>query len=116
MAHANYGVVDIEIGDDKYTLIPSLRAMDRLNDGWNNGLRGALAKAEDLNARDLARIVAIGADLKDPDIDALAEAVFDFGAMKVGPPVVAFVLSLLNPRATKVEADSSGEKKPRKTS
>lgn len=115
MAHANYGVVDVEIGDKTYTLTPSLRAMDRLNDEWVGGLRGALDKAEGFNARDLAKIVKIGAAL-DVELDELAEAVFDHGAMKVGPPVVAFVLSLLNPRASKVEEKPSGEQKPRKTS
>ena len=119
MAHANYGIVDVEVGKETYTLTPSLRAMNRLNDEWDGGLRGALNKAEAFDPRDLAKIIAIGADLEEPDLDAIAEAIFDHGALKVGPSAVAFVLSLLNPRGSKTETvkdEEPGEKKPRRTS
>lgn len=118
MAQATYGIVDIELGDKKYTLTPTLKAMDRFNDNWDNGLRGALAKAESFNARDLAQIIAVGADLEEPDMDALSEAIFDHGSVLVGPHVVAYLYSLLNPRAATKTAEEkpAGENKPRKTS
>lgn len=111
MSRATYGIIEIELGKDKYTLTPSLKVMDTIHNKWGDGIRGAVMKAQTFNPRDLAEILAVAADLKDPDIDKLAEAIFDTGGMNVGPSIAAFLYCLLNPRASeKVEApEDTGE-------
>lgn len=112
MSRVTYGTVDVEIGGETYTLKPTLKAMDKIQGRWPEGLRGAIAASSGLGARDLAFIVAAGTGMGAREAKDLPEAIFDDGTVHVAAPVIEYLSLLINPTGredAEVEKDESGE-------
>lgn len=109
MSRANYGTVDVTVCGDVHTMKPTLKAMDKIQSRWPDGLRGAISASSGLGARDLAFIIAAGAGIGQRDAKDLAEAVFEEGTVRVAAPVMEYLTLLINPTGREDEPDSEEE-------
>lgn len=108
MSKRNYGQVTLEIQGEEYTLVPSLKASDKI-DGRFGSAREAADAALKMSTHTLAHIVAAGAGIGQREFDGLREAIFKHGTANVAPKCVEFCLMLLNPTGSDVEEKDSGE-------
>lgn len=98
MSKTNHGTTFVVVGDDKYELRLTLKAVKGIEARFG-GLAPALLEVQKLSLGAVASVIAIGAGLstKPKDIEALEEQVFDAGLGNVAPEVIPYLLSALNP-------------------
>lgn len=114
MSRVNYGTIEVKVGDETYTLKPTLKAMDKIQNRWpDGGLRGAISACSGLGARDLAFIVAAGAGVGSREAKDLPEDIFAEGTVRVAAPVIEYLSLLINPTGREdgpeEEEEESGE-------
>ncbi|EJN25769.1 hypothetical protein PMI35_04000 [Pseudomonas sp. GM78] len=97
MSKTLHGTVEVTVGDDVYTMVPTLGAV-RAIEAHFGGLRGASQVVNALSVDGCARIVAAGAGLTDKAAEALAEKVWQAGVLEVSVQLNAYLVALYNPR------------------
>ena len=97
MSRVNYGTVEVKVHDVVYTLKPTLKAMDRIQQKWPDGLRGAIGASQQLGARDLAFIIAAGAGINSREAKELPDLVFSYGSVHCAAPIIEYLGLLINP-------------------
>lgn len=114
MSKVDYGIVEVEIGGTTYTLEPTLDCVRKLK-RWGVGTpMEAMKSIESMDPDTLAIIVAAGSKQGQKQLDPLAEAIHLEGTLNVGPKLVGFVGSLMNPTGKDIdelpdEGNDSGE-------
>ncbi|MDD1150406.1 hypothetical protein M5G25_19180 [Pseudomonas sp. TNT2022 ID357] len=97
MSKTLYGTVDIILGEDTYTLKPTLAAV-RAIEAHFGGLRGASQALNALSVDGCAVIIAGGAGLAGKDAEAVAEKVWQAGVVDVAVQLNAYLAALYNPK------------------
>lgn len=92
-----YGTTVVNVGEKKYTLIPTLGAV-RAIEARFGGLRGAVIAQRELAVDGVAYIIAAGADLKAEETQSLPQDVWEAGIATVAPQLDTFLVALLNPK------------------
>jgi len=110
MSRTDYGSVDVEIGDETYTLRPTLNAMDKIGKQWPGGIGEALNGVSGLGARELAFVIAAGAGIGARLAKDLPEQIFAAGTVHLAAPVIEYLTLLINP--TGRDADEESEEDP----
>ena len=106
MSKTLYGTVDIKLGDETYTLTPTLGAV-RAIEAHFGGLRGASQAINALSIDGCAVIIAGGAGLKGKAAEAVAEQVWQAGVLDVSVQMNAYLVALYNPKGP-----DAGKEKP----
>lgn len=97
MNNTLHGTVTVVVGDETYTLTPTLlgvRAIER----HFGGLRGASQAINNLSVDGCALILAAGAGIEGKGIESLAHEVWQAGVVKVSTQLNAYLVALYNPR------------------
>jgi len=97
MSKTLHGTIKVTVGDDVYTMVPTLGAV-RAIEAHFGGLRGASQTVNALSVDGCARIVAAGAALSEKDAEDLAEKVWQAGVLEVSVQLNAYLVALYNPR------------------
>lgn len=97
MSKTLYGTVEIKLGDETYILTPTLGAV-RAIEAHFGGLRGASQAINAVSVDGCAVIIAGGAGLKGKDAEAIAEQVWQAGALDVSVQLNAYLVALYNPK------------------
>ncbi|WP_458718326.1 hypothetical protein [Pseudomonas gregormendelii] len=108
MSKTLHGTIEVTVGDDVYTMVPTLGAV-RTIEAHFGGLRGASQVVNALSVDGCARIVAAGAGLKGKAADALAEKVWQAGVLEVSVQLNAYLVALYNPRGPDAGKDQAAE-------
>lgn len=105
MSKVDYGTVEVEVGGESYTLLPTIDCIRKMK-RW--GLASPMAAIEACRGFDpevLAIVIAAGSGRGQKDIGPISEAVHDHGTVSVTPKVIDFLVSLLNPTGRDAEPD-----------
>lgn len=105
MSKTLYGTVDVQLGDETYTLKPTLGAV-RAIEAHFGGLRGASQALNALSVDGCAVIIAGGAGLTGKAAEPVAEQVWQAGVVDVSIQLNAYLAALYNPKG----ADGGKEK------
>lgn len=97
MSKTLFGTTTVTVGDETYTLMPTLDAVRRIESRLG-GLRGANQALNALSVDGTAHIVASGAGLKAEEAEDLAEKVWQAGVLEIATQVTPFLVALYNPR------------------
>lgn len=97
MSKTLYGTLEIALGDDTYTLVPTLGAV-RAIEAHFGGLRGASQAVNALSVDGCAVIIAGGAGLAGKDAESIAEKVWQTGVLDVSIKLTAYLVALYNPK------------------
>jgi len=97
MSRLDYGTVDVEIGDETFTLKPTLECARQIKQAGLGGPIQAIKALQDFDADILAVVVAAGAGIGRKKVDDLAEKIHTAGTINVAPKVIEFVGKLINP-------------------
>lgn len=108
MSKTLFGTVEILLGDDTYTLKPTLGAV-RAIEAYFGGLRGASQALSALSIVGCSVIIAGGAGLTGKAADAVADQVWQAGVVEVATQLNAYLLALYNPKG-----ESAGKDRPAK--
>ena len=106
MSKTLYGTVGIKLGDETYTLTPTLGAV-RAIEAHFGGLRGASQAINALSIEGCAVIIAGGAGLTGKAAGAVAEQVWLAGVVDVSVQLNAYLVALYNPKGP-----DAGKEKP----
>lgn len=106
MSKTLYGTVDIKLGDETYTLTPTLGAV-RAIEAHFGGLRGASQAINALSIVGCAVIIAGGAGLNGKDAEAVTDLVWQAGVLDVSVQLNAYLVALYNPKGP-----DAGKEKP----
>ena len=106
MSKTLHGTVEIKLGDEVYTLMPTLGAV-RAIEAHFGGLRGASQAINALSIDGCAVIIAGGAGLKGKAAEAVAEQVWQTGVLDVSVQLNAYLVALYNPKGP-----DAGKEKP----
>ncbi|NLT90391.1 hypothetical protein [Pseudomonas sp. PS01296] len=106
MSKTLYGTVDIKLGDETYTLTPTLGAV-RAIEAYFGGLRGASQAINALSIVGCAVIIAGGAGLHGKDAEAVTDLVWQAGVLDVSVQLNAYLVALYNPKGP-----DAGKEKP----
>lgn len=112
MSKTNHGTVEVALGDDTFTLKPTLKAMKAI-EGRFGGILPAMQSVGAANLSSIAFIIAVGTGVnltKKGAIDPIEEAVFEAGLNDVGVQVIPYLNGFLNP-AGKSEAELEAQDK-----
>ena len=99
MSKTNHGTVEVTLGDEVFTLKPTLKAMKAI-EGRFGGILPAMQSVGTANLSTIAFIVAIGTGVNLAKKDAAApieEAVFEEGIDSAGSQVILYLKGFLNP-------------------
>lgn len=102
----NYGQVDVDLGARTLTLVPSLRAFQKIQQRFG-GLSQALQAMTAINIETVAAVVAAGAKVGQSDMEQLREEIFNVGVINVMAKASEYLSLLLNP--TGKEREAQGE-------
>ena len=91
------GTVTVSVGDDTYTLTPTLGAV-RAIEAQLGGLMGAVRAVREHGVDACACVIAAGAGLTPQQAAELPEKVWQAGILSVSTQLVEYVGALLNPR------------------
>jgi hypothetical protein len=106
MSKTNHGTVEVTLGDDVFTLKPTLKAMKAI-EGRFGGILPAMQSVGSANLSSVCFIIGVGTGLnlaKKGALDPIEEAVFEAGLNDVGSQVIPYLSGFLNP-AGKTEAE-----------
>lgn len=106
MSKTNHGTVEVTLGDDTFTLKPTLKAMKAIENRFG-GILPAMQSLGTANLSTTAFIIAVGTGVnlaKKGAADAIEEAVFEEGIDSAGSQVLPYLRGFLNP-AGKSEAE-----------
>jgi len=103
MPRVDIGTVEVEVGEEVYTLTPTLKAMQKVEARYADvgGLSGIMNQAVrgtvPLGADELAFLIAAGAGLSQRQAKDLPEEVFQHGTIHIAPKCIEFLGSLAKP-------------------
>jgi len=106
MSKTNHGTVDVTVGEETFTLKPTLKAMKAI-EGRFGGILPAMQSVGAANLSTVCFIIAVGAGVnltKKGALDPIEEAVFEAGLNEVGSQVIPYLSGFLNP-AGKTDAE-----------
>lgn len=106
MSKTLHGTVEIKLGDEVYTLMPTLGAV-RAIEAHFGGLRGASQAINALSIDGCAVIIAGGAGLTGKAAEAVAEQVWQAGVLDVSVQLNGYLVALYNPKGP-----DAGKEKP----
>lgn len=99
MSKTNHGTVEVTLGDDTFTLKPTLKAMKAIETRYG-GLLPAMNSLGTGNLSTIAFVIAVGTNValgKKGATDAIEEAVFEAGLENAGSQVIPYLHAFLNP-------------------
>ncbi|KJH75627.1 hypothetical protein [Pseudomonas sp. ES3-33] len=108
MSKTLHGTIEVTVGDDVYTMVPTLGAV-RAIEAHFGGLRGASQVVSALSVDGCARIIAAGAGLSGKEGEALAEQVWQSGVLDVSVQLNAYLVALYNPRGKESGKNEAGK-------
>lgn len=112
MSRVDYGTVELTVGDESYTLTPTLDCVRKLKRWGLGSPLKAIEACRDFDVDNLAIVIAAGAGIGQKQIEPLAQLIHDAGVVNVTAPVVEFLQLLLNPTGkdkAEDEEESAGE-------
>jgi hypothetical protein len=110
MGKTTYGQVEITLGDETYTLKPTLKAFETIEARFG-GLRAAIDSVKQMSLGAATAIIAAGTGVGRNETKELKQAIMDEGLINVMPQITDFLMKLLNPTGKNDddEDESSGE-------
>lgn len=104
MSKTDHGATEVIVGAETYSLAFTLKAVKNIERRFG-GLSPALQEVQKLSLNVAASIIAAGANLtlKPKDFEALEEEIYEHGIGEVTPPLIQYLLALLNPAAKSEE-------------
>lgn len=103
-----HGTVTVKLGDEEFTLQPTLKAVRAIESRFG-GLRGASQTVNAMSVDGCAIILAAGAGLEGKEAEAIAEKVWQAGVLDVSVQLNAYLAALYNPRGGESGKDKAGE-------
>ena len=116
MSKTDHGTTEVTVGATVYNLAFNLRAVKRIEQRFG-GISPALQEVQKLSLGVAAAIIAAGAGLtlKPKEVEELEEEIYDAGISEVTPPLIQFLIALLNPAArTAAELEKAAEESEKK--
>lgn len=107
MSKALHGTVTVNLGDEEFTLRPTLKAVRAIESRFG-GLRGASGALHAVGVDAVASIIAAGAGLEGKAAEALPEKVWQEGVAGLTPSVTSYLCALYNPRGGDPGNDQAG--------
>lgn len=107
MNNTLHGTVTVKLGDEEFTLQPTLKAVRAIESRFG-GLRGASQTINALSVEGCAIILAAGSGLEGKAAEALIEKVWQAGVLEVSTQLNAFIVALYNPRGVEKGKDQAG--------
>lgn len=107
MNNTLHGTMTLKLGDEEFTLKPTLRAVRAIESRFG-GLRGASQTINALSVEGCAIILAAGAGLEGKAAEAVAEKVWQAGVLDVSTQLNAYVVALYNPRGVDKGKEQAG--------
>ncbi|ARB26227.1 hypothetical protein HX787_20200 [Pseudomonas tolaasii] len=104
MSKTLFGTVEIRLGEETYTLTPTLSAV-RAIEAHFGGLRGASQAISSLSIEGCAVIIAGGAGLSGKAAAPISEQVWQEGVLEVATQLNAYLVALYNPRGAQPGKD-----------
>ncbi len=112
MSKTNHGTVEVTVGEEIFTLKPTLKAMKAI-EGRFGGILPAMQSVGSANLSAICFIIAIGTGVnlaKKGAVDPIEEAVFEAGLAEVGGQVMPYLTGFLNPTGkTEAELEAQAE-------
>ena len=112
MSKTNHGTVEVTVGEETFTLKPTLKAMKAI-EGRFGGILPAMQSVGSANLSAISFIIAIGTGVnlaKKGAVDPIEEAVFEAGLAEVGGQVMPYLSGFLNPTGkTEAELEAQAE-------
>ena len=102
------GTVTVNVGEDTYTLTPSLKEVRMLEQRFG-GLQPAVQACQALNTEAVALVIIGGAGMKLTDIDHVQESVWQAGAASVAVQLLPHLLYLMNPSIKDADEVAEGK-------
>lgn len=97
MSKTLHGTTTVTVGDDEFTLVPTLAAVRSIEARFG-GLRGAYQAIVNQSIDGSACIIASGAGLSSKAAEALPEKIFQVGILKITEQLFPYIGALYNPR------------------
>jgi len=107
MNNTLHGTVTVKLGEEQFTLKPTLKAVRAIESRFG-GLRGASEALRAVGVDALAIIISAGADLDGKASEELPEKVWQQGAAGLTPEVTGYLYALYNPRGANSGNDQAG--------
>jgi hypothetical protein len=102
-----HGTVTVKLGDEEFTLKPTLRAVRAIESRFG-GLRGASQTVNALSIDGCAIILVAGAELEGKAAEAIPEKVWQAGVLDVSVQLNTYLKALYNPRGGDEGKDQAG--------
>lgn len=102
-----HGTVTVKLGDEEFTLQPTLKAVRAIEIRFG-GLRGASQAIVALSVDGCAIILAAGAGLEGKAAESIAEKVWRHGVLDVSTQLDKYLAALYNPRGGDAGNDQAG--------
>jgi hypothetical protein len=107
MNNTLHGTVTVKLGDEEFTLQPTLKAVRAIENRFG-GLRGASQTINALSVEGCAIILAAGAGLEGKAAEDVTEKVWQAGVLEVSTQLNAYIVALYNPRGVDKGKDQAG--------
>ena len=107
MNNTLYGTVTVTLGDEEYTLTPTLKAVRAIESRFG-GLRGASQAITALSIEGCAIILVAGAGLNEKAAKAVPEKIWEHGILDAAPQLNKYLVALYNPRGKDPGNDQAG--------
>lgn len=103
-----HGTTTVTVGDDVFTLTPTLAAVRAIELRYGGLLKAGQA-CDAMSVDAVAHVIAAGAGLTGKAAEALPEAVFQAGVVRVYNQIRSYLMVLFNPRASEEGAEGNAE-------
>lgn len=110
MSRATHGTIELEVGDKKYILKPTLAAYEKI-EAQMGGVRQAMENCANMSIGSLTTIIGAASGIGSKEQKELKQAIFDEGTLNVLPKVTEYLMKLLNPSGKDIE-EEQGEEEP----
>jgi hypothetical protein len=107
MNNTLHGTVTVTLGDEVFTLTPTLKAVRAIESRFG-GLRGASQAITALSVDGCAAILVSGAGLEEKAAKAVPEQIWLHGVLDVSTQLNKYLVALYNPRGKDQGNDQAG--------
>ncbi|PRN02219.1 hypothetical protein A0O30_23740 [Pseudomonas sp. LLC-1] len=107
MNNTLHGTVTVKLGDEEFTLTPTLKAVRAIESRFG-GLRGASQAITALSVEGCAIILVAGAGLDEKAAKAVPELIWMHGVLDASTQLNAYLVALYNPRGKEPGNDQAG--------
>ncbi|WP_062381979.1 GTA-gp10 family protein [Pseudomonas abietaniphila] len=110
MSKTDHGTVELNVGDDSYTLTFNLKAVKKI-ERMLGSVFIAMQEVQRFNLSAIIQVITAGAGLalKPSEQEALEEAVYQAGMISVTPTLIEYLSALLNPAAKTADQMAEAE-------